>query len=83
MEENKCLPFVSTIIVVRNEREYIEKSLMSLINQDYPKERYEIIIVDDCSNDDTVNIIRKIQDERIYIECNSIKEVKEWIENIW
>ena len=87
MEENKCLPFVSTIIVVRNEREYIEKSLMSLINQDYPKERYEIIIVDGQSTDDTVAVARKLfstfMDHGVKINFQIIDNQKKILSSGW
>jgi cellulose synthase/poly-beta-1,6-N-acetylglucosamine synthase-like glycosyltransferase len=51
---------VTAMVVVRNEQDYIEQSLMSLINQDFPKENYEIIVVDGLSNDNTLKIINDI-----------------------
>lgn len=42
-------PYISTIIVARNAGKSIEKSLKSLIEQDYPKDLYEIIFVDGVS----------------------------------
>lgn len=51
--------FVSIIIVMRNEEKYIEKCLLSILNQDYPKDNYEIIIVDGMSDDKSVQIINK------------------------
>lgn len=50
-------PFVSAIIVVRNEEEYIKKSLTSLMEQDYPKDRCELILVDGLSTDKTMENI--------------------------
>jgi glycosyltransferase involved in cell wall biosynthesis len=55
------LPFVSVLLVTRNEEQYIEMSLMSVIYQSYPKRKYEIIIVDGLSNDRTLDIIKGIQ----------------------
>lgn len=60
MSQNLSLPFVSAMIVARNESAYIEKSLKSLINQNYPKERYEILFIDGNSDDDTVEIVKEI-----------------------
>lgn len=54
------LPYISTMIVARNESKYIEKSLNSLINQDYPKDRYEIIIIDGDSEDGTLDIVQRV-----------------------
>ncbi len=44
---------VSVIIPARNEAENIESCLSSLIQQDYPSELFEIIIIDDHSTDKT------------------------------
>jgi len=48
-EEN--LPFVSVVLPARNEEQNIDACLESLIRCNYPHERYEIICVDDCSED--------------------------------
>lgn len=45
------LPVVSIIIPMRNEESYIGKNIRSLINQDYPKDSYEVIVVDGMSED--------------------------------
>ncbi len=47
-------PFVSIILPVRNEERYIEGCLRSIIAQDYPPDRMELLIVDGLSDDDTV-----------------------------
>lgn len=47
------LPYLSIIIPVRNEEKYIYSVLESVKAQDYPSERYEIIIADGCSDDRT------------------------------
>ncbi|MFQ5496871.1 MAG: glycosyltransferase [Nitrosopumilus sp.] len=52
---SKSNPKVSIILPARNEEEFIGKCLDSLINQDY--ENYEIIVIDDSSDDDTQKII--------------------------
>jgi len=54
--------FISIISPVRNEEKYIEKCLLSLVNQDYDKRKYEIIIVDGMSTDGTRKIIRHFTD---------------------
>lgn len=54
------LPFVSAIIVTRNEQNYINIALESLLNQTYPKDKYEIIIVDGLSTDSTLKRVKEI-----------------------
>lgn len=53
------LPFVSVIVPVYNDEKRIEKCIKSLLNQNYPKNRLEIIIINNNSNDKTVEIIEK------------------------
>lgn len=49
---------VSVIIAVRNEESSITRCLESLVTQDYPKESYEIIVIDDGSTDATGTVLR-------------------------
>jgi cellulose synthase/poly-beta-1,6-N-acetylglucosamine synthase-like glycosyltransferase len=53
------LPFVSIIVPARNEEDYIERCLLSLLCQDYPN--FEIIAVDDNSSDNTFSIMEDIK----------------------
>lgn len=45
--------FVSIIIPTYNNRDYLKENIKSLYNQTYPKDKYEIIVVDDGSIDGT------------------------------
>lgn len=54
---------ISIIIPAYNSEKYIEKCLMSCINQDLSQEKYEIIVVDDGSTDNTKRIINRLQAE--------------------
>jgi len=51
------LPFISVIIPVRNEEERIGKCLSGITQQSYPEHLYEIIVVDDFSEDRTREIV--------------------------
>ena len=44
-------PFVSVIIPTYNRRDILELVLRSLAQQTYPPEKYEVIVVDDGSED--------------------------------
>ena len=50
----KNITKVSVLIAARNEEKNIEKLLQTIYNQTFPKELYEVIIVDDHSEDDTI-----------------------------
>jgi succinoglycan biosynthesis protein ExoA len=54
------LPFVSVIMPVYNEGSFIERSLNSILNQSYPKDRMEIVIADGMSTDKTRSIISDV-----------------------
>jgi poly-beta-1,6-N-acetyl-D-glucosamine synthase len=51
------LPFISVVIPVRNEKENILALLSDLDRQDYPSDFFEVIIVDDQSDDGTYELI--------------------------
>lgn len=46
-------PFISIVIPARNESIHINATLQSIIRNDYPPSRYEIILIDDYSDDGT------------------------------
>jgi glycosyltransferase involved in cell wall biosynthesis len=50
---------ISIIVGIRNEEKYIGECIVSLLHLDYPKDAYEIIVVDGMSNDNTQNIIKQ------------------------
>ncbi|MCO5247323.1 MAG: glycosyltransferase [Chitinophagales bacterium] len=56
---------VSVIIPVRNEEKSIGLLIEDLLHQDYPKHLTEIVIVDDFSDDNTVNIVLGFHDKRV------------------
>lgn len=53
------MPAVSIIIPCRNEEKFISKCLDSIIAQDYPKDKLEILVVDGMSQDGTRGIINE------------------------
>jgi succinoglycan biosynthesis protein ExoO len=59
---------VSVIIPTYNVEKYIKKCIDSVLAQTYPY--FEIIVVDDCSNDNTVRIIKSYTDPRIKLLVN-------------
>jgi chlorobactene glucosyltransferase len=52
-------PMVSIIVPARNEEKSIERCVCSLLSQDYP--RLEVIVVDDCSEDATGEILARLE----------------------
>ena len=63
MDENDGLPFVSVIIPAYNEERYIRKCLEEWVNQNYPKDRYEMLIYDGMSTDKTAEIVEEFEEK--------------------
>lgn len=55
------LPFVTVIMPVRNEAAYIDRSLGSVLAQDYPPDCLEILVIDGLSDDGTREVVRAYQ----------------------
>ncbi len=66
MENN----LVSIIMPAYNSSKYIKKSILSVLNQSHSN--FQLIIIDDKSTDDTLNIIRSIEDKRIILLENTV-----------
>ncbi len=64
MTENLSkLPTVSVVMPVRNEADFIERSLGAVLTQNYPPELLEIIIADGNSTDATGELIEKLKSQ--------------------
>jgi glycosyltransferase involved in cell wall biosynthesis len=53
-------PFVSVVVPVYNEERYIARCLASILSQDYPADRFEVIIADGGSTDRTREIVGSV-----------------------
>jgi len=53
-------PFVSIVVPTYNEEKVIRNRIENLVELDYPKDNYEIIIVDSGSTDKTTEIVNEI-----------------------
>ena len=60
-------PAVSVIVPAYNEEQTIGRTLKNLLGLDYPKNKLEIVVVDDGSTDRTYEQIKKIKSPRIKI----------------
>ena len=59
---------ISVIIPTFNRRDYIKKSIESVLKQKGQKRRYEIteiLVIDDCSSDNTEDVVKSLDDSRI------------------
>jgi cellulose synthase/poly-beta-1,6-N-acetylglucosamine synthase-like glycosyltransferase len=65
----------SIIIPARNEEENIEICIRSILNNNYPKHLYEIIVADDFSTDTTPDIVHRLQTQFSNIQIISLKNI--------
>jgi GT2 family glycosyltransferase len=59
--------FISVVIPMCNEENYIGKCVGSLINQDYRKDCYEILVVDGASSDNSRSIVQSLASNQPYV----------------
>jgi glycosyltransferase involved in cell wall biosynthesis len=59
---------ISIVVPFFNEEKHIESCINALLSQDYPADRYEIIMVDNNSTDRSVEIVEKYPEVRLYSE---------------
>ena len=69
-------PFVSIVVPTYNEEKVIEKRIKNLFELDYPKDNYEIIVVDSGSADNTAQIVEKLI-EKHYSSGLNLRLIKE------
>lgn len=62
---NNPKTFFSIIIPARNEEQNIKNCLDSIERLNYPKNLYEVIVIDDFSEDDTSSVVKRYQDVRL------------------
>ena len=69
-ENNNNKPLVSVIMPVYNAEKYLDRSISSIINQTY--DNLEILLIDDCSTDNSYNILKEYakKDKRIKVFHN-------------
>lgn len=63
----KMEEMVSIVIPVYNAKKYIAETIETVKGQTVPN--WELLLVDDCSTDDTLDYIREFEDEQIKVFC--------------
>ncbi len=69
-------PLISVIIRTHNSSNYVKKSLDSVLNQALPSKFYEVIVVDDGSTDNTIDILKEYDNRIVIIKENLLNAIK-------
>ena len=59
-------PLVSVIVPAYNHELYITQTIESIVNQSYGYENIELIVIDDCSKDNTGIILKEMQKKYLF-----------------
>ncbi|WP_299550033.1 glycosyltransferase family 2 protein [Seonamhaeicola sp.] len=59
------MPLISVVLPVYNVETYISDAITSVLNQTI--QDFEIIVIDDCSTDNTLSVVKSFEDSRIRI----------------
>lgn len=60
-------PSITILIPIKNVAKYIKTCLDALLNQNYPQDRYEIWLLDNNSNDGTLEIVAKYPQNKVKV----------------
>lgn len=71
-------PFVSVVIPAHNEESYISECLVSLTKQSYPRENYEIIVVNNASTDRTAELASAFDVNILYKKDGPVGAVRNY-----
>lgn len=71
----KSKPKVSIIIPARNEAQKIKPALLSILQQDYTN--YEVILINDRSTDNTLNIIKEFEESYSKLKIFTVNKLPE------
>src|SRR3972149_8825258 len=82
--KNEFTPTVTLFIPVYNEAKIIKEKISNSLALDYPKEKLQIIVASDGSNDDTVNIVKDFLGEGVILlesvkRCGKNSIINEYI----
>lgn len=70
--EKMAMPFFSVIMLTYNAEEIVEKALKNIYNQTFSD--FEIVLINDCSNDDTDEVIKINKEQRLKYIKNDINK---------
>jgi len=77
-EEDALAPFVSILVPTYNRADMLDQTLDSLLNQNYPKDKFELIVIDNNSSDHTREIVTRWR-SRSHVDVKYILEERQGV----
>lgn len=72
-EEHRPATKFSVIVPARNEAVHIKDCVEGILQQEYPSALFELIVIDDHSEDDTAAIVRSLQEQHANLKLISLE----------
>lgn len=76
VKRRSCTPSVTVLIPAYNEAQNIAATIQNKLDQDYPRERLEIIVISDGSTDGTDDIVRGFDSQNVRLIRREQREGK-------
>ncbi len=77
VEKGPCRPTVSFIVTAYNEEKRIREKLLNTLQQDYPRESFDVVVASDCSTDGTDDLVRSFSSSGVRLVRLNTKGGKE------
>jgi len=65
--DEKNIPPVSVMVIAYNAKNTIRQCLSAIFNVDYPRDKFEVIVVDGGSNDGTLDILKEFPIDKLVV----------------
>ena len=75
LPQNFEQPFVTVLIAARNEEVNLNRCLPTVLQQDYPADRFEVIVIDDRSSDGTAEVVRELARRHDNLDLLQVRDV--------
>jgi hyaluronan synthase len=69
-------PSVSVIVPCKNEENAISQTITTIIESDYPTDKLKVVVIDDGSTDNTYNIAKQYESDRVKIVKHTVNKGK-------
>ncbi len=74
--EPDAWPMLTVLVAAYNEEAVIAAKIENLLDQDYPRDRVEVLVVSDASDDGTDGAVRRVDDPRVRFFRQSVRSGK-------